>query len=164
MSSVAPSRYWEATGQELGAPGRARADLERLSLARAMLLEARGEPRGALSVLDDAWSLNAAAGALGEYRELGPELVRLALAKGERDRALSVTQIIEEAAEKAGLDSSRRAALRCRGLFTDDPALLLEAATLDVESRPIERASVCIEGRTFAGGSRSNRRGGDAAL
>lgn len=135
----------DAAERELGAPGRPRADLERLSLARALLLEARGDAGGALSVLDRAWDLNADAGALGEYRELGPELVRLALVEGAHDRAQAVTETVEDAAGRAGLASSRRAALRCRGLLEDDAAVLLEAATLAAESRPVELTSACIE-------------------
>ena len=135
----------DSVDRELGAPGRPRADLERLSLAQALLLEARGDVRGALSVLEAAWNRNADMVALGEYREVGPELVRLALAEGERERARSVSEAVETAATLTGLLSSRRSALRCRGLLTNDPAVLVEAATLEVASRPIERAGTCIE-------------------
>lgn len=135
----------DAAESELGAPGRPRADLERLSLARALLLEARGDARGAFSALNGAWDLNAAAGALGEYRELGPELVKLSLALGEHDRARSVTETVEAAAARAELATSRRAALRCRGLLENDVSSLLEAAGLATESRPIERAMAHVE-------------------
>jgi DNA-binding CsgD family transcriptional regulator len=108
--------------------------------ARALLLEAEGATREAFATLAGSWDLCARSGFAIEYPVLGADLVRLALAAGERPRAGRVAAVAEVA---AGNDapSLAGAALRCRGLVDDDPELLGEAVdAYRRASRPLELA------------------------
>ena len=59
----------------------------------------------------------------------GPDLVRLALARGDRERAQKVAAAIAELAdENPDVPSLAGAALRCRGLAEDDAEILHAAA------------------------------------
>jgi DNA-binding CsgD family transcriptional regulator len=102
-------------------------DAEQPTLARGLLEEARGDAAGALVVLGRAWDRDAAQGIVYRRRAIGPDLVRLALAAGERDRAESVAAGVEEAAALASVPSLEGAARRCRGLVGSDIELLLRA-------------------------------------
>jgi DNA-binding CsgD family transcriptional regulator len=100
---------------------------EEATLARGLLEEARGDAAGALVVLGRAWDRDAAKGIVYRRRAIGPDLVRLALAAGERDRAESVAAGVEETAALASVPSLEGAARRCRGLVGGDLELLLRA-------------------------------------
>jgi DNA-binding CsgD family transcriptional regulator/tetratricopeptide (TPR) repeat protein len=117
---------------------------ETAALANALLQEARGERAGALATLVRAWDHDAAHGIVYRRRSLGPELVRLALAADDHDRAEEVAAGVEEAAALASVPSLAGAALRCRGLAEGDVDLLVRS----VEAyRPalhaFERAASC---------------------
>jgi len=93
---------------------------------------------------------DAAAGALESYMRAGlasflawhaPDLVRVALAAGDRDQAERAVQAAEMAAGQLPVASRRAGALRARGLLSDDPALLTEAVSAAREAgRPIDLA------------------------
>jgi DNA-binding CsgD family transcriptional regulator len=109
--------------------------------AKALLLEARGDRAGAALALARAWD------ALPELRYLfsnwmmAADMVRLALAAGDRRRAEAVTEELAAVAERAPGTGAVGAALRCRGLLGRDAALLVEAVrAYDAVSRPMERA------------------------
>jgi DNA-binding CsgD family transcriptional regulator len=92
----------------------------------ALLLEARGEAAEALSVLARTWDLIAPLRYLqATSRAMGPDLVRMALASGDRPRALSVTEELERVAVRGPTPTARGLALRCRGLLDDSPDILL---------------------------------------
>lgn len=120
--------------------------------ARALLEEARGNAAGALGILNAAWALVTSVGMTIEHRELGPDIVRLALASGDRDRAREVVEAVEEIAPRAAVASARGAALRCRGLLDDDPeALAAAVGEYGSTSRLVDHAVVCEEaGTVFA--------------
>jgi DNA-binding CsgD family transcriptional regulator len=98
--------------------------------ARALLLEARGSPGDAVGLLGLEWDLTASVRYFHSWRSVAPDLVRLALATGDRDRATAVTIDAEEGARRAAeVPSARGAALRCRGLLDGDPDVLAAACT-----------------------------------
>ncbi len=92
-----------------------------------LLCEAQGDTDQAREVLEEAWEQAAPLRFCLSYRFLGPDLVRLAAAAGDRQRAAAVAQEVADGACRAGMASATGAALRCRGLVEDDPAVLLAA-------------------------------------
>jgi DNA-binding NarL/FixJ family response regulator len=109
--------------------------------ARALLLEAEGATGEAFATLAGCWDLCARSGFAIEYPVLGADLIRLALAAGERGRAEQAAAAVAEAA--AGNDAPwlAGAALRCRGLVTDEPEVLRAAVdTYQRAPRPLELA------------------------
>ena len=97
--------------------------------ARALVLEADGKIADAHAALAGCWDRCAQLGLTLEYRMLGPDLVRLALARRDRERAREVAAAVAELAdENLGVSSLAGAALRCRGLAEDDAEILHAAA------------------------------------
>ena len=95
--------------------------------ARALLLDARGEPQEAFTTMAACWDECLHAGLEIELPVLGPDLVRMALAAGDRDRAAQVTDEVARLAKAEDVASHRGAARRCRGLLDGDPEPLLAA-------------------------------------
>ena len=109
---------------------------------RALVTEAQGNPAGALEQLGRAAENLEAAGMTTSLIRIGPDLVRLAMLAGDRQKAERIGQRCAEGAQRAGTPTARGTALRCRGLVDADPALLVEAvAQLRDSPRPIERAA-----------------------
>jgi tetratricopeptide (TPR) repeat protein len=77
--------------------------------ARALILEARGMTAEALSALAGCWDQCAQRGLTLEYRMLGADLVRLALACGDRRRAQEVAAAVAKLAD-AYLDGGSKSA------------------------------------------------------
>ena len=76
-----------------------------------------------------------------DYRLLGPDLVRLAMAAGAVERAQVVTAAVEQVAAPMGTAGAQGAALRCRGLRdVGADALLGSAAAYSAGGRAVERA------------------------
>jgi predicted ATPase/class 3 adenylate cyclase len=92
-----------------------------------LLLEARGDRDQAASTLDWAWQMSAPLRGFLGYRLFAPDLVRLALQVGNRERAVTVTEEVEELARRAAAPSAEGVALRCRGLVEGDATLLLRS-------------------------------------
>lgn len=90
--------------------------------ARALVLEAGGATEQAFAALAGCWDLCADAGFAIEYPVLGPDLVRLALASGERARAEQVAAAVADVAAGNDVPSIAGSALRCRGLVEGDLA------------------------------------------
>ncbi len=67
---------------------------------RALVLEADGESADALATLAECWDRCVSCGLALEYPVLGADLVRLALARGQRQRARDVAAAIAEMAAK----------------------------------------------------------------
>ncbi len=75
---------------------------------------------------------------------MGPDLVRMAMAAGDRQRAVAVTEELERSAPRCGSPTARGIALRCRGLLDDDPDALLEAVAAHRGGpRPYPLAAAC---------------------
>ena len=122
-------------------------------LAHALILETDGNVANAFAALAGAWDDCARKGLTLEYRMLGPDLVRLALAVGDHARAQDVAAEVAELAEdNQNVPSLAGAALRCRGLAQDDPAILQAAvAAYASGSRPLELALTAEDaGNAFA--------------
>jgi DNA-binding CsgD family transcriptional regulator len=111
----------------------------------ALLLEARGEAAEALSVLARTWDLIAPLRYLqATSRAMGPDLVRMALASGDRPRALSVTEELERVVARGPTPTARGLGLRCRGLLDDSPDCLLESVAAHRSGpRPYQLAAAC---------------------
>lgn len=121
--------------------------------ARALILDARGDPAGAVDVLSAAWDLCVAAGLACEQRVLAPDLVRLALAVDDRSRAedtaAGVTALAEANPDVPGLTG---VALRCRGLVDENADVLLQAvAACRSGPRPLELAGACADAAAALG-------------
>jgi DNA-binding CsgD family transcriptional regulator/tetratricopeptide (TPR) repeat protein len=120
--------------------------------AHALLLEAQGNSVGAFALLAEAWDRCAQLGLTLDYRAFGPDLVRLALASGQRQRAQNVAAAVAGIAEQLDVPSLAGAALHCRGLVQDDAEILDAAATAYAQGpRPLELALACEDaGAAFA--------------
>ncbi len=122
------SQDWELTAVAGGARAAgARWPLEWGLWVQALLSEARGDTGQARALLEDAWELAAPLRFCLSYRFLGPDLVRLAVAAGDRRRAADVADEIADGAQRSKAAGAAGAALRCQGLVDDDPAMLLAA-------------------------------------
>jgi len=125
---AAVSQDWQLTAVAEGIrTAGARWPLEWGLWIQALLCEARGDTGQARALLEDAWELAAPLRFFLSYRFLGPDLVRLAVAAGDLERAAAVAQEVAEGAQRSGVAGATGAALRCQGLVDDDPAVLLAA-------------------------------------
>jgi DNA-binding CsgD family transcriptional regulator len=134
---VAAEQELASTGPQLGS--------DWLQWAKALLMEAHGQAAGSLATLGRAWDECADQGLVSTLPLLGADLVRLAGAAGDRQRAERATTAIEDlAARNPGVATLNGAALRCRGLLEDNPEILLQAvAAYKAGPRPLERAQAC---------------------
>jgi tetratricopeptide (TPR) repeat protein len=99
----------------------------RLVQAQALVEERDGRPHRAFEMLASLMDPERDIAPPGRFRWL-PELVRLALAVGERDAAQAATGLAIEEAECEPLPLWVATATTCRGLLAGDPGLLFEAA------------------------------------
>jgi DNA-binding CsgD family transcriptional regulator len=120
--------------------------------ARALILEADGRADEAHAVLAGCWDWYARRGHALEYRVIGPDLIRLALAAGDQERARAVAAAVTGLAEKNQVPSLTGAALRCQGLANGDAEALAAAVqAYQGGTRPLELASACEDaGAAFA--------------
>src|SRR5262249_30011500 len=95
--------------------------------ARALILEAEGQQGEACAVLAGCWAWCAGHGLALEYRVLGPDLTRLALAAGDPERAQAVAAAVAGLAGRNEVPSLAGVALRCQGLADGDPETLAAA-------------------------------------
>jgi ATP/maltotriose-dependent transcriptional regulator MalT len=111
----------------------------------ALLLESDGEPDQALSTLAQAWDLSAPVRYLqASSRAMGPDLVRLALAAGDVQRAGSVTEELERSSRRSPTATSRGLALRCRGRLDADADVFVDAVAAHRDGpRPFQLAAAC---------------------
>src|SRR5260221_10502598 len=129
--------------------------------ARALILEADGHAGQAYAVLAGCWDWCGQRGLAAEYRVLGPDLIRLALASGDRDRARAAAAAVARLAERNEVPSLTGAALRCRGLADGDAEALAAAVrAYQPGTRPLELAGACEDaGAAYAGQGRPGRAG-----
>ena len=116
-----------ATGNRYRAQGALR--------AQALLLEADGKVADAFAMLAECWDMCTELGLVLEHRDLGPDLVRLALEVRDTGRARDVAASVAELAARNDLPSLTGAALRCQGLLEDD-AEILQAAVVAYARSP----------------------------
>jgi len=98
-----------------------------VSLTRAMVSEAQGDPAAAFAALEDARRTILDSGAAYFNLRIGPEFVRLAVDRRDHEAAAAMTAATEAVAASVGTPTARAQALRCRGLLTQDATALLEA-------------------------------------
>jgi DNA-binding CsgD family transcriptional regulator/tetratricopeptide (TPR) repeat protein len=97
-------------------------------LARALLLEASGRAEVARETLWSAWRQGASAGNLSYNADLGPDLVRRSLARGQAGQAAEVAAGVRAlATANPGAARLEGAASQCEGLVTGDAETLLGA-------------------------------------
>ena len=136
-------RARQAAGAAVGQLGERRPGYRALwaMWAHALLLEAEGKAADAFALLAEAWDRCAQLGLTLDYRAFGPDLVRLALASGQPERAQTVAAAMAGIAEQLGVPSLTGAALHCRGLVQRDAEILRAAATAYAQGpRPLELA------------------------
>src|SRR5260370_20031489 len=128
---------------------------------RALILEADGHAGEAYAVLAGCWDWCAQRGLAAEYRVLGPDLIRLALAGADRERARAAAAAVAGLAGRNDVPSLAGAALRCRGLADGDAEALAAAVrAYQPGTRPLELAGACEDaGAAFAGQGRPDRAG-----
>jgi DNA-binding CsgD family transcriptional regulator len=98
--------------------------------ARALLLDAQGEPEEARRSLASAWDKLEPLRYFGTWPSIGSDLVRLHLRFGDRTGAAKVTEAIEAGAAGSDAPSASGAALCCRALVERDPALIRKAVSM----------------------------------
>ena len=114
--------------------------------ARALLLEAEGDTATAFTTLAGRWRLCRDASMAIDYPLVGPDLVRLARAAGDVGLAEEVADAVAAVAFGNDVPSITGAALRCRGLLTDDAEVLNQALDAYASSpRRLEIALTCEE-------------------
>jgi tetratricopeptide (TPR) repeat protein len=94
--------------------------------SRALVLEAQDDLTAARETLIAIWDSQLRYTA-GGWIGVGPHLVPLHLAAGDRDQAAAVTTGVERGASGSDAPSAAGAALRCRALVERDPALMQQA-------------------------------------
>ena len=104
-----------------------------------LVLEATGDRDGALRRIAEAWT--GCEGVIADAATFAPDLVRLAVALGERQLAADVTATLEAGAETAAVPRIDGTALQCRGVL-DDRVDALEAgvAATRASARPYDLA------------------------
>jgi len=95
---------------------------------RALLLEADGEHAQALAAMAGLWDWCAGAGLVLEYPAIGADLVRMALANGDQERAREAAAAVAAVATGNDVAWMTGEALRCQGLAEADPEVLAAAA------------------------------------
>ena len=94
---------------------------------RGLLYEAKGDLARASAAHGHAWELARPLRYFLSARAFGPDVVRVALIVGDRDRAETVTEELELGARRASVPTAEGAALLCRGQLAGDIDLLLAA-------------------------------------
>lgn len=135
-----------AAAHELLAVGGHLFGVDVLLWTQAAVFETQGEPASALALLTRVWDETEGMRYLLQYRNFGPELVRLARSAGDLERASRVAAAMEEVAGRSSSVTATAAALLARGLAADDAAVLVDAVTHYRRSpRRIELAMACEE-------------------
>jgi DNA-binding CsgD family transcriptional regulator/tetratricopeptide (TPR) repeat protein len=128
-----------------------------LAFAVAGLKGAQGDRQGAYDLLLRCWRVDAARDNRFYHRWLAPDLVRLALALGDRAVAAEVVDTVAAGVALAPeVPTVRSLALRCRGLIDDDVEPLIKAVALARQAPLlIEHAGACEDAaRLLAQGGR----------
>jgi DNA-binding CsgD family transcriptional regulator len=110
--------------------------------ARALLLEAEGATGEALATLAGCWDECAGLGLAVEVPVFGADLVRLAVAAGQRPRAEQVAAAVAEVADRNQVASLTGAARRCQGLAAEDAAAAFAHRGRPEEAVPLLRRAL----------------------
>jgi DNA-binding CsgD family transcriptional regulator len=96
---------------------------------RGLVAEARGDQEAALRSLGPLWDLVEGLGVVARMPTIGPDVVRVALAAGDRPRAARVVDAFDRHHDTPGPASFHAGATRCRGLLAADADLLVGATS-----------------------------------
>ncbi len=120
--------------------------------ANAQMLEAADDPTGALHILSGIWEQTRLVRGLLQYRNIAPDLVRLAAECGEHALARDVANEMLTLADRSSVPSARAAALRCQGLADRDVDRLIAAVDVYRSTpRRIDFAACCEEAARLLG-------------
>jgi DNA-binding CsgD family transcriptional regulator/tetratricopeptide (TPR) repeat protein len=135
-----------------------------LTFAVAGLKEAEGDAQGAYDLLLRCWRFDAARECRYYHRCLAPDLVRLALALGQRDVAAEVASAVAAGVPLAPeVPTVRGLALRCQALVNGEVEPMIEAVALARQSQLLpEHAGACEDAARLL--TRAGRQGEAAAL
>ena len=116
-----------------------------LTFAVAGLKEAEGDTQGAFDLLLRCWRFDAARESRYYHRCLAPDLVRLAVALGEREVAAEVASVVEAGVPLAPeVPTVRSLALRCQGLVDGEVEPMIESVALARQAPLlVEHAGAC---------------------
>jgi DNA-binding CsgD family transcriptional regulator len=134
-----------------------------LVLARALAEEREGQAQRAFEILASMMDPERDFDVGDRFRWI-PELVRLALAVGERDAAEAAARLAAEDAEREALPLRVAAAGACRGLLAGDPGPLLEAAGLYRDGRRFLDRGMALENAAVLLGERGQMTEARAAV
>ena len=128
-----------AAAEGLLGSGRAQFGWEQMASARARLHERAGRPDDALAALRAVWETFGAVGVLSGRQEIGPMLVRLALAAGEAVFATDVVSALSLGAATTGSTAFRVDAERAAAWSAADPDRAVDAVALSRQTprRPV---------------------------
>ena len=123
---------------ELDSPGSDAGGMGWLVPLEALLAEADGELEAAIECLVPVHRLAVDLGVVTREQRVATQLVRLAIAVGDRDRAEAVTARVVDHGGPQSPSSFQGAARYCEGLLGDDGDLLGAAADLYRDASPID--------------------------
>jgi len=135
-----------------------------LAFAVAGLKAAEGDHQGAYDVLLRCWRFDATRDCRFYHRLLAPDLVRLALALGQRDIAAEVAGAVADGVALAPeVPTVHSLALRCQGMVDGEIGLMLEAVAFARQAPLlVEHAGACEDAARLL--AQSGRRDESAAL
>ncbi|HEU5325711.1 MAG TPA: helix-turn-helix transcriptional regulator [Candidatus Limnocylindria bacterium] len=133
-------------------------------VAAALLAELDGDLRSVGALIERAVALGGDPRFRPQIRTWAVELVRLALAAGERPAAQRVVDTLEALAAMSTVRSVAAASLAVRGMVERDPALLANAAELFAEGPRMVAAAQTLEELGVAHAQREERDPAVAAL
>jgi DNA-binding CsgD family transcriptional regulator len=135
-----------------------------LTFAVAGLKDAEGDAQGAYDLLLRTWRFDAARECRYYHRCLAPDLVRLALALGQREVAAEVASVVAAGVPLApDVPTVRSLALRCQGLVDGEVEPMIEAVALARQAPLLlEHAGACEDAARLL--TRGGRQGEAAAL
>src|SRR5262249_746424 len=119
-----------ASGHDAMRDGRHLFGVDLLRWVIAAEASRRGDQDAAFVELRDLWQQTTTMRGLTQFRSIGPDLVRAALATGHPTVAVAVVTEVEDIAARTSIASLTASARRCRALLEGDGPRLLAAATL----------------------------------
>jgi len=130
-----------ACADERATPGHDAGGITVSLWAEALAAEAAGDPATGARLMGDCFDLAVGLDVRMAQLSYGPDLARMAVAAGDRERARQVAAAVAPLASRAGVAGARGHALTCRGLADGSSDRLLEAADAFADAgRPLPQA------------------------
>lgn len=123
--------------------------LDQVAWVSALLAERRGQVDAALATIGLLWDGLEERGLDYYVWDIAPDVVRVALRAGDRDRVDRVLLALEEISARSPDSSAPMVTARCRGMADRDPSAYREAldrlAARKADARPVELALLQVE-------------------